>query len=96
VLSAKLDRRLIATISVTFANAGHETSSSGASHERGAKQTGDRQPRGSVPAGLGDADVSLGADYGISGNGLKKICDRLNVPYPDIASVTAWEYRNHH
>ena len=24
----------------------------------------------------------LGTDYGISGNGLKKICDRLNVPYP--------------
>jgi hypothetical protein len=22
------------------------------------------------------------ADYGISGNGLAKICDRLNVPYP--------------
>src|SRR5690349_20673679 len=24
----------------------------------------------------------LAADYGISGNGLAKICDRLNVPYP--------------
>jgi hypothetical protein len=24
----------------------------------------------------------LGEKYGISGNGLKKICDRLNVPYP--------------
>ncbi len=24
----------------------------------------------------------LGEQYGISGNGLKKICDRLNVPYP--------------
>jgi hypothetical protein len=24
----------------------------------------------------------LGAHYGISGNVLKKICDRLNVPYP--------------
>ena len=24
----------------------------------------------------------LGAHYGISGNGLKKICDRLQVPYP--------------
>ena len=24
----------------------------------------------------------LAADYGISGNGLAKICDRLNIPYP--------------
>jgi hypothetical protein len=24
----------------------------------------------------------LGEQYGISGNGLKKICDRLEVPYP--------------
>ncbi|CDN96427.1 hypothetical protein BN949_05605 [Agrobacterium tumefaciens] len=24
----------------------------------------------------------LAAEYGISGNGLAKVCDRLNVPYP--------------
>jgi hypothetical protein len=24
----------------------------------------------------------LGEEYGVSGNGLKKICERLNVPYP--------------
>jgi hypothetical protein len=24
----------------------------------------------------------LGADYGISGSGLAKICDRLKIPYP--------------
>ena len=24
----------------------------------------------------------LGTQYGVSGNGLKQICDRLNVPYP--------------
>ena len=27
----------------------------------------------------------LAADYGISGNGLAKICDRLNIPYPRAA-----------
>ncbi len=26
--------------------------------------------------------LRLGEQYGISGNGLKKICDRLQVPYP--------------
>ena len=24
----------------------------------------------------------LAAEYGISGNGIAKICDRLNIPYP--------------
>jgi hypothetical protein len=26
--------------------------------------------------------MHLGGRYGLSGNGLKKICDRLEVPYP--------------
>jgi hypothetical protein len=28
--------------------------------------------------------IRLGEKYGISGNGLKKICDRLDVPYPPL------------
>ena len=28
--------------------------------------------------------LRLGKRYGISGNGLKKICDRLQVPYPPL------------
>src|SRR5580693_1688774 len=28
--------------------------------------------------------IRLGEKYGISGNGLKKICNRLDVPYPPL------------
>ena len=32
--------------------------------------------------------VRLAAQYGISGKGLAKICDRLNIPYPRPAATT--------
>jgi hypothetical protein len=31
--------------------------------------------------------LHLGIQYGISGNGLKKICDRLKVPYRCVGST---------
>ena len=33
--------------------------------------------------------LRLGKRYGISGNGLKKICDRLQVPYPPLGVAGA-------